>query len=99
MNIALNSRGEIVVDNFSDAFEIYATSHNFCRDHDPGFTSFHPTYRIFAFLLRHPGVKAIHPRNPTENKLFGERRCTNLCRGEYQNWGIIRLSEGCQKGW
>lgn len=44
MNITLNTGGEIVVDNFSDPFEIYATSHNFCRYQDPGFSAFHPTY-------------------------------------------------------
>src|SRR5260221_3881906 len=103
MNITLDSCGEIVINNFSDAFKIYATGHNLGCDHDPGFSSTHSTNRIFAFLLCHPCVKVIYPQNPIENELVSKRGCPSLCRSEYQNRWVVWSGKECQKarqfGW
>ena len=43
MNITLNSRRKVIVNDFSNSFEVHTTSHNFCSDHDPAFSFPHPT--------------------------------------------------------
>lgn len=70
VNVALHARWEIVVDDFTDAFEVHPTSHHFRTNHDPAFTLTHPADGVFTLFSAHAGVQTVNVWYTVKHQLF-----------------------------
>lgn len=92
MNVALNALREIVVDDFSHAFEIHAACHDLGAYKHPSLPAPHAADRFLALLVSHAGMQAVNVRNIMKNELFGKRGRAWLSRCKNDNGRIIRSS-------
>ena len=72
MNITLHTCRKIVVNHFFHSFEVHASRHYFCTDHDPTVTSAHPPDCVLSLLSAHACVKAVNMRDAVESEFFSQ---------------------------
>lgn len=56
MDVTLYGRWKVVVDNFSDTFEIHPSGHDLRTDQYPAFTFAHTTDSILSLFFRQTGM-------------------------------------------
>lgn len=56
MHIILYTGWEIIINDFSDSFEIHTPSHDLCTYEDPALPPAHTTHWVISLFVRHTSV-------------------------------------------